>query len=275
MKFASKLASVSALALMLASPAFAQSAILGIDSMDDQIEDIERDIARDMDDGEDANRRGSNQYAQGWTGSISLGLAATSGNTDTVDFVTGGRFRYGAGKWNHTLGFAGQIAEDQNIRNKEEAFLTYDVNRYVTENAYIFGMGSVRYDDFASNKWDAFLGMGPGYRVINTEDLTWRIQAGPGVRYIEDQTGKDTTEVSGIASSRFYSKINDMAFLTNDTDVLFSDDSTLILNDIGVNFQMTKALATRVSLRTKYDTDPLPTKEHYDNSFNVSLVVGF
>lgn len=275
MKFASKLASVSALALMLASPAFAQSAILGIDSMDDQIEDIERDIARDMDDGEDANRRGSNQYAQGWTGSISLGLAATSGNTDTVDFVTGGRFRYGAGKWNHTLGFAGQIAEDQNIRNKEEAFLTYDVNRYVTENAYIFGMGSVRYDDFASNKWDAFLGMGPGYRVINTEDLTWRIQAGPGVRYIEDQTGKDTTEVSGIASSRFYSKINDMAFLTNDTDVLFSDDSTLIVNDIGVNFQMTKALATRVSLRTKYDTDPLPTKEHYDNSFNVSLVVGF
>ncbi len=269
------LATASALALMIAAPSFAQSVVLGIDDLDDRVEDIERDITREMDKAQDKDRFGNNQFAQGWSGSLSLGLSATEGNTDTADLAVAGRLRYGSGPWNHTWGFALEGAEDNNVRNKEEAFVTYDVNRYVTENAYIFGVGTVRYDGFSTNKWDAFLGVGPGYRIVNTENTAWRVQAGPGVRYIEDQRGKDTTEFAGIASSRLYQKINDMAFLSNDTDVLFSDDNTLVVNDLGVTFKLSKSLATRTSLRTEWNSDPLPGRDDTDTSFNVSLVVGF
>ena len=269
------LATASALALMIAAPSFAQSVVLGIDDLDDRVEDIERDITREMDKAQDKDRFGNNQFAQGWSGSLSLGLSATEGNTDTADLSVAGRLRYGSGPWNHTWGFALEGAEDNNVRNKEEAFVTYDVNRYVTENAYIFGVGTVRYDGFSTNKWDAFLGVGPGYRIVNTENTAWRVQAGPGVRYIEDQRGKDTTEFAGIASSRLYQKINDMAFLSNDTDVLFSDDNTLVVNDLGVTFKLSKSLATRTSLRTEWNSDPLPGRDDTDTSFNVSLVVGF
>ncbi len=275
MKNATKLASATALALLFAAPAFAQGAIVGIEGLDDRIEDIERDISRDMDDGDDADRFGNNQFAQGWAGSLSLGLSATEGNTDTADLSVAGRLRYGNGPWNHTFGFALEAAEDNNTRNKEEAFATYEANRYLTEDFYIFGLGSVRYDGFASNKWDAFLGAGPGYRIINTPQTAWRVQAGPGVRYIEDQNGNDDTEVAGIASSRLYQKINDNAFLSNDTDVLFSDNDTLVVNDLGVTFQLSKRLATRTSLRTEWNSDPLPGRDDTDTSFNVSLVVGF
>jgi putative salt-induced outer membrane protein len=266
---------VSVAALLTATPILAQQAVVGIEDLDDRIEDIERDIDEEMAEGEDSERFGSNQYAQGLAGSLSLGLSATEGNTDTADLAVAGRLRYGSGPWNHTFGFAFEAAEDNNVRNKEEAFVTYDVNRYVSENAYIFGLGSVRYDGFATNKWDAFLGAGPGYRVINKETTAWRVQAGPGVRYIEDQAGNDETEVAGIASSRLYQKISDSAFLSNDTDVLFSDDNTLVVNDLGVTFKMTESLATRTSLRTEWNSDPLPGRDDTDTSLNVSLVVGF
>ena len=41
---------------------------------------------------------------------------------------------------------------------------------------------SPRVDDFRT---DAFLGFGPGYRILNSEQTTWRVQAGVGVRYTE------------------------------------------------------------------------------------------
>ncbi len=228
-----------------------------------------------MDKAEDKDRFGNNQFSQGWSGSLSLGLSATEGNTDKADLVVAGRLRYGSGPWNHTWGFTIEGAEDNNVRNKEEAFASYDVNRYITENAYIFGVGTVRYDGFSTNKWDSFLSVGPGYRIINTDSTVWRVQAGPGVRYIEDQRGNDSTEFSGITFSCLYQKINDMAFLSNDTDVLFSDNDTLVVNDLGVTFKLSKSLATRTSLRTEWNSAPLPGRDDTDTSLNVSLVVAF
>ena len=265
----------SALALLLAAPVYAQGALVGVEALDDRIDDIQEDVADDMDDAQDTTRFGPNQFTQGWTGSVSLGFSATSGNTDTADLSFGGRFRYGNGPWNHTFGFAGEFAEDNDVRNKEEVFATYDVNRYFNDRFYVFGLGSVRYDGFASNEWDGFLGVGPGYRLVNRENMTWRVQAGPGVRYIEEQNGNTETEVAGIASSRYYYKFTDTMFLTNDTDILFSDTDTVATNDLGVNFKMTDALSTRVSYRTEYNSDPLPGVKNTDNTFGLSLVYGF
>lgn len=264
----------SVIALLVASPVFAQGALTGVDDLDDRIDDIQEDVTDDLNNA-DARDRLNNQYAQGWAGSVALGFSATSGNTDTADLDVAGRFRYGSGPWNHTFGFAVELAEDNDVRNKEEAFVTYDANRYFTEQFYLFGLGSVRYDNFDTNRYDAFLGFGPGYRVVNDENQTWRVQAGPGVRYIEDQSGSDTTEVAGIVSSRYFIAFNENVFLTNDTDVLFSDTDTVVTNDLGVNFRVTDAISTRVSYRSEWNDNPLQNFDSADNSLGVSLVYGF
>lgn len=271
----SQMASVSALALLLASPAFAQSAIVGIDDLDDRIEDIEDDIADDMAEGDDKDRYGTNQFAQGWSGSFAAGFSATSGNTDTADLDLAGRLRYGAGPWNHSFGFAVEWAEDNDVTNKEEVYATYEANRYLNDSFYVFGLGSANYDNFDTLKWDTFLGVGPGYRVINEANQTWRVQAGPGYRFTEDQFGNDEHEVAGIASSRYFYKLTDTVALTNDTDVLFSEENTIITNDLGVNFKVSNRLSTRVSYRTEWDSDPAAGFDDFDNKLGVSLVYGF
>ena len=122
---------------------------------------------------------------------------------------------------------------------------------------------------------DAFLGFGPGYRVISKDNHTWRVQGGPGVRYFEDITGNSETEVGFIASSRYYYAINETMSFTMDTDVLGSDVNTIISNDAGVNFKMSDALSTRISYRTDYNTDPAAGLKSTDNKIGLSLVVGF
>lgn len=86
----------SLLALVIAAPALAQGALVGVDDLDERIDDIQEDVSDDLTNADARYRQ--NQYAQGWVGSVALGFSATSGNTDTADLDLAGRFRYGNGR---------------------------------------------------------------------------------------------------------------------------------------------------------------------------------
>jgi putative salt-induced outer membrane protein len=279
-----KLATVSALALMVAAPAIAQQKITGVEALNDQIDDITDDVNKDIARGNDAERFGPNGVAQGWRGSLALTASGTSGNTDTGELSAAGRLTYGVGDWNHLIGFATEYGESNGIKNEEKFFATYEGSRYFSDQFYAFGLARVQYDGLLvdqnnnvrnGSETDAFLGFGPGYRVLNDENHTWRVQAGPGVRYFEDVTGNSETEIGFIASSRYYYAFNDTVSFTMDTDVLGSDVNTVISNDAGVNFKMSDNLSTRVSYRTDYNTDPAAGLKSTDNTIGVSLVLGF
>ena len=63
--------------MLLSTPAFAKGVLVGIEGLDEQIEDIQSDVAGDLAEGEDAFRFGGNQRAQGWTGSVARGRNGT------------------------------------------------------------------------------------------------------------------------------------------------------------------------------------------------------
>jgi len=275
MKKVTILATVSTVALMLASPVFAQARLVGTEALDDRIDDITSDVNEDIARSDDDERFGPNGVAQGYRGSVALQASAASGNTDTGDLSAAGRLSYGIGDWSHNVGFAIEYGEANGTKDEEKFFATYEASRYFTPEFYAFGIGRFEYDGFATNEQDAFLGFGPGYRVINREDMTWRIQAGPGARYVRDQTGASNTEVGFIVSSRFYKGLTDTMSLTNDTDVLGSSVNTIATNDFGINFKMSNNLSTRVSYRTEYNSDPLPGLKSTDNSLGLALVLGF
>jgi putative salt-induced outer membrane protein len=279
-----KLATVSALALSVAAPVFAQTAITGIEQLNDDIDDITDDVNEDLNRGDDADRFGPNGVAQGWRGSFALSASGTSGNTDTGELSAAGRVTYGVGDWSHLIGVAVEYGESNSIKSEEKFFGTYEGSRYFTPEVYAFGVARFQYDGYLTDSagnaidgdtTDAFLGFGPGYRVISKDNHTWRVQGGPGVRYFEDITGNSETEVGFIASSRYYYAINETMSFTMDTDVLGSDVNTIISNDAGVNFKMSDALSTRISYRTDYNTDPAAGLKSTDNKIGLSLVVGF
>lgn len=270
-----RIATISAITLSAAAPAAAQGTLIGTEAVNERIADIESDVREDLARGEDSDRYSPLGVAQGWNGSLALQTSASSGNTDTGDLSLAGRLTYGLNEWNHTLAFAAEYGESNGVKNQEKAFMTYEGSRYFTPEFYAFGIGRYEYDGFATNEHDVFLGAGPGYRAVNTETFTWRVQGGPGVRYLRTADGSDTTEVAGILSSRAFYKLTDTVSLTNDTDLLGSDTSTLVRNDFGVNFKVTNTLSTRASLRTDYNSDPLPGYKNTDNTIGLALVLGF
>lgn len=292
MKKVALLATASALSVSLAAPLFAQTDIVGINALDDRIEDIERDVDRDMERARDDYRFGSPEARQGLSGSASLGFSGKTGNNESQDLAIGLRIRHAQGPFVQTIGAVLDYSESDNTSTKKDVFGIYDANYYFNDRFYGFILGRVQSDGLADRltdaeladgisdadqlrgkvKRDAFLGFGPGYRIVNTEQMAWRVQAGIGVSYLEFGDDSSVTEEAAIASSRFFYQINDNVFLTNDTDVLNSDTALRANNDFGVNFKITDAMSTRISYLTEYnDSRAIRT----DNKLGVSLVFGF
>lgn len=271
----SLLLAASTVALCLgAGSVQAQSTLLGTRALEDRITAVEDAVKDDFERADDAARFGNPQFAPGLSTSIAMTFAGKTGNTDTQDVAVAGRMRYNVGQWSQTLGFGLEFGESNKVKTKENVFAVYDVNYYINEQFYVFGLARIERDEFPVRK-EAFAGFGPGVRLINSETTAWRIQAGPGVRYQKLGGGPSTTEAAAIASSRLYYKFTDTVFLTNDTDILNSKAGTLMTNDFGISFRMSEGLATRVSYRTEYNNKPAPGVKKSDNTLGVSLVLSF
>lgn len=311
MKKIGSIAGATALATMLAFPAFAQQEIAtganatGISDVNEQMKDVEEAVRDDFARSEDAARFGPGSGNQGVFGSVALTYAGRTGNQENQDFSLAGRLSQNIGQFAQSVGILLEYGEDNDgDKDTEKTSVIYDAAYFFNDRFYAFALGRLTTDGLAGDidglsdsqtyqdldgglKRDAFFGVGPGYRVINNDTTAWRVQAGVGVRYTKAYdvlsvsptnnmvgTGrwKSDTDVGYIASSRFYHKFNDQFFITNDTDYLTSDVNDVATNELGLNFKMTDAFATRVSYKTEYVSD---RAIRTDNTLGVSLVYGF
>jgi putative salt-induced outer membrane protein len=277
MTHAKMAATLSAVALsLITTAAFAQTTLTGTRILDDRIDDIEENAQDDLDRADDAARFGNPEYKPGLSGSASLGYTGKTGNNESQEFSLGARLRFAQGQFEQTIGIALDYAEDDGIKTKEDVFGVYDANYYLGDKLYLFALGRVQSDGLADEvgetTTDAFLGFGPGYRIINNPNLTWRVQAGVGISYLQDGIGDSSNNVGYIASSRFYYGFNENIFMTNDTDVLTADSILRVNNDLGLNFRMTETFLTRISYLTDYNES---RDIRSDNKLGLSLVYGF
>ncbi|SDD76113.1 putative salt-induced outer membrane protein [Paracoccus isoporae] len=308
MKAVALLASATAIATVFTVPAFAQSEmstgadVTGVSQVEDRLDDIEEAVEDDFARSNDADRFGPQDRRQGLFGGISMTYSGSTGNDESQDMALAGRMSYNQGPFAQSVGLGIEFGEDSDgDKDQEETYAIYDAQYYFNDRFYAFALGRINQDGMVDEelddlydglldaeeiselegrkKRDAFLGFGPGYRIINTPDTTWRVQAGVGVRYTQavDYSEADNlaseTETGYIASSRFYHRFNDMIFVTNDTDYITSDSAgDEITNEFGVNYQMSEQLATRISYSTEYQEN---REIRTDNVLGVSLVYGF
>lgn len=262
--------------VLIGSSAFAQTLVTGTRALDDRIDTITEDVQTELDLSNDASRFGNPEYRPGMSGSASLGYSGKAGNNESQEFSAGARLRFAQGPMVQSIGLALDFADVAGTKTKEDIFAVYDANYYFNDKFYGFALGRVESDGLAATagdtQTDAFVGFGPGYRIVNTPDMTWRLQAGLGVSYLKDGAGNSETEMGYIASSRFFYQFTDNMFATNDTDVLKSDSALRVNNDLGLNIKMTDAFSTRVSYLTEYnDSRAIKT----DNKVGLALVYGF
>lgn len=265
----------SAVAALMAGAAAAQTATFdGVDAADDRIENLEESIQDDFDrDIEDSF--GNTGRDLGFFGSVAARATATSGNTENFDLGIGVRLGFFDGKNGHDVNLSYSYGEEAGVASQNSLLASYDYTRTFSNDVFVFGKARTAYDEFGPFESDTFLGVGAGYRIINSDDTRLSVQTGPGYRWAADQAGMKIEEEAVAVGVDFFQRLTPSVFITNDLEVLYSESDTFVTNELGLNVAMTEALALRTSVITEYHTDPAPGFENTDNTVGASMVYSF
>lgn len=263
---------VGTAATLLASTAFAQNA-LDNSSAENRIEALNESIANDMSPSTEAF--GNRGRKLGFDGSVALQANATDGNTDTATLGVGANLGYYDGTNGYQLQLSYQYSEAEG--NVDEDSLLYDLEytRDFSTGYYGFAKLQGTVDSFPAETSDNFLGFGVGYKIYDTRDMQWTVQAGVGYRVADLKDAEDLGEGALSLSSGYYNRINESMSFSMDTDIIGSESGTRVYNDMGINVAMTESMAMRTSLVTEYNSNPEDGVKDTDNSIGVSLVYNF
>lgn len=284
----------AALLSLLAPAAWAQDGALaagtgfGTDNaVVDALEDVREDVQEDFD--RDIGRFGNEGRELGFQGSLSLRATATSGNSDTQDLGLGASFEYFDGLNGSSLSLVYAYSDDDDSEPEENFYLSTDYTRELGRDFFGYAQGVAIYDNANDDdegdsdyRSDIFVGVGAGFRIANSEQFQWSVQAGPGYRWYEPfGTDDRIEEVAASLSSNVLYQVSPSVAVTNDTDVIASDASTSVINDLALNVGLSDALSLRTSLLTEYQSDPGfdfdtgEEREDTDNTLGVAVVYSF
>lgn len=245
---------------------------IAADLNEDLLEAIEDDAERDLD------RFGNEGRPQGFTGSVALRGIAQTGNSESLNVGVGSDLNYVFGPNGVELQLNYAYSDDDDSEPDESLFYSLEYTRDFNPRTYGFVKLQGSYDGATDAEYetDTFLSFGAGYRVINDPTIQWSLQAGPGYRFAEltDVTRGDVSEGAFGVSSDYAHRLSETLFVTNDTDVIWSETDTVVFNDLALNVSMTETLALRTSVLTEYHSDT-PNAKSTDNTFGVSLVYSF
>lgn len=220
------------------------------------------------------------QTAQ-WTGEGGLSAGMTTGNTETTDLGLALDIARETQIWKASFEAQGEYGETDNEETKNRIFLAGQLDRQMTDRMYGFGRTSYEVDEFSGFDSRLFVGGGLGYEILNGERAGWTVEGGPGLKVDEVNAYEEdgmivpaTTEenVSLFAASNYAFQFNDNVSFSNDTDMLYTQESTQLVTISALTAKLTDALSARISFDVRHDTDPPDSFKATDTATRISLV---
>ena len=270
---------VAALSGLVATAATAQStAFANQDRAAESVDDIETSITDAAD--REIGRFGNEGRALGSYGSVALrGTSSSNDGATENDFGVG--LRYGTFDGVNGIDVTASFAygsTDGDV-TKNQLLAGADYRRDFSDAFFAYAKADVAFDKLTTTageySQDAFLGAGVGYRIFNDRDTQWSVQAGPGYRVAQVVGGEDVSEVAASVSSNFFMSLSDNSYVTNDTDVIYSEFATTIGNELALNVALSDSLTLRTSYATRFNDQTDSSFSDAENTFGVSAVYSF
>jgi putative salt-induced outer membrane protein len=218
--------------------------------------------------------------APAWTGEGTFGAGLTTGNTETTDVSAGLKLKHTGAVWTQSGELSAEYGETDSTETRNRIAAAFQLDRSFNDRLRGYGRLAYERDEFSGFENRTFAGVGVAYDVIKSEPTTWTLQGGPGYRIDEIRArtiapvapSRSEESFAVMAGSRFKHQINERVALTNDTDVIYTDVTTQVVNGLALTFDLSGNLQGRISYDVRHDTDPPLGFEKTDTATRFSLV---
>ncbi len=223
-----------------------------------------------------------------YKGEGSFSAGTTTGNTETTDIGIGLKLSREGDRWRQSGEFKFDYGENNGSENKNRLFTALQLDRKFENPKWsAYGRSTFEQDEFSGFDNRLFVGGGVGYIAFDSDKLTWTIEGGPGWKF--DKVSAET-DANGVvtepsfrednfafrAGSTFNYRFNENVTFANDTNAVYAENSTQIVNGLSLTANLFNDVSARLSYDIRYDTDPpSATTEKLDTATRFSLVYAF
>lgn len=215
-------------------------------------------------------------YWQDFHSELLLNAAQTNGNSDTLHFGAAAKVDMKRDSRIHRLSAYGNITEANGVESQKNWGAAYQLDTLWTDVHFGYLRGSLDRDDFAGFETVAFLGVGVGKYLMQTEALSIRTEFGPGYRYLALANENKEIHAPGLYTSfELDWLLDDDWTLEFDTKATLSAPTTTVHPIARISAGVTDRVRAGVSYDFRYESDPPLLAENYDSSLRVDLVFSY
>ena len=220
-------------------------------------------------------RLASQGMMEGWTGQGEAGGFISTGNTTNRGLAVGVTLTKETRNWKHSVRGIVDYQEQQGITSRERYFGGYEGNWKFTQRGFVVFSLSAEQDRFTGFVSRFSQGVGIGYRLVDTADLTVAIDGGPAVRQTRFTNGVNETSFAGRAALNAKWVINPRLTLT-ETATYFADDvNSSLLSLTQLTAKLNGSLSARASFQVNNESNPPPGRINTDTVTRATLVYSF
>jgi len=226
--------------------------------------------------GEEATAQGRAPTGK-WVRSATVGLNATSGNSDTLMVGASAEAEKETldDLWRFTVG--GAYGETEGDKTAENAKAVGRYERNLGERMFVSGTGEIGYDSIADVDYRIILSPALGYYLIRNERMSLSVEAGPSYVF-ERVGGVDDDYLALRLADRFEYKLSENAQIWQATEYIaeFSDfDNFLLKSEVGAEALLRANLSLSLIVQHTYDNVPAPGLDESDLSILTALSFKF
>ena len=210
-----------------------------------------------------------------WSGKVSFGFLATSGNTENSNLNGNFEIAYTTGKWSHLLDAYAINASENNATTAEAYGAGWKSEWNLSEHNFLFGQLSYRNDRFSGFPTQFSQTVGYGRRIIDTVAHTLSAEVGAGARQSERADGVDENDIILSGGLNYKWTISESANFTQDLAIEYGENNTYIESVSAVTARVVGALALVVSYTIRNNSDVLPGTVNADKFTALTLEYAF
>jgi putative salt-induced outer membrane protein len=214
-----------------------------------------------------------------WTGSVTVGAIATTGNSETRTANATADAVLDRGKDRFTLGFLWVYADEKNTTSdwtltdrKTSGRGKYDY--FLTEKTYAWGALSAENDELSDLKLRLTVAAGLGRQFVDTE--RWKFAGEAGLSYVdEDYDQSEDADYVGarlaLNTSHEHDERWSFAHTLEAFPSLEDQDDVYGRSDLRIKLTFTESMLAQLQWVADYDNTPASGKERLDHRYILSV----
>ena len=215
------------------------------------------------------------QQPRGWEAEVAIGASVSTGNTDRQALDVDAKASHRAGRFEDRYRLSGEFARESGSTTASRLNAGIQSNYDIDEKFYALGFAEIERDKFSGYRHEEEVGLGAGYRIFDTDDVSFDVHLAATYRHGAIRGGGSDNKFAMRGGALLEYQISDTAKLTNET-VVSGDASQFRAEDtLALTATVISDLAARLSFNLRYNSNPPAGAKKTDTLSKAQLVYTF